>query len=170
MKIDLARLNLTGEMSDGEAWLCRVADALESGEMPKDADIERLADAAELLRLQVHEKEPPEQRRADLLRKLGFPKAAHRQKDDFDFRGKEIAEDFWMEVFSNNSGINEALGTVAEEHGVSEQTVRKKKDAHIKQARLIVNLLNGVVPEDDPRWINLLAKYQETVRRIGGKG
>jgi len=169
MKIDLARLNLTGEMSDGEAWLCRVSDALESGEMPNDADIERLVDAVELLRLQVHEKECPEQRRADLLRKLGIPKAAHRQKNEHDFQGKEIARDFWREIFCG-SGINAALRTVAEKHQVSEQTVRTKKDAHIKQARLMLNLLNGAVPEDDPGWLNLLTKYRETVLRLKAKG
>ena len=131
MSIDLSELGLVLKASDGENWLIRVADALEAGKMPDAEDIERIVDAALLLRVQIKDDEALEERRAWMLRKLGFMKAAHREAAAYDFAGWKIAEAYWMDVLWNGHGATKALKAVAEEMNCSAEQVALKRDQHI---------------------------------------
>lgn len=165
MSIDLTSLNLINDLTDGEAWLCRVADALEAGEMPSKDDIERMVDAVALLRLQADDKESPEQRRADLLRKLGFPKDSGREADRHDFTGRRMAELFWLGLVTTDKTITRIERDIGIEFSVKPRTVSNKRNQYPEKGNLILTLFKGVIAETDPRWIRAVDKYRETVNK-----
>jgi len=107
----------TGDATEGERALMRIADALEAGKMPDHADAEMLIDAAALIGAMIRDKEPIENRREALTRKLKMTKPGHRppaapltagEVMAGEYGPRHRAKAFWL-ARANGAGYNEAI-------------------------------------------------------------
>lgn len=126
------------DATEGERALLRIADALEAGKLPDEADTELLIDAAALIRAMMREKEPIKSRREKFIRKIGMVKSSGRPEAPpltvgEVMRGRygprQLAEAFWM-ARANGARTNEAIRQAASATSASDSKIKRAKSAH----------------------------------------
>lgn len=142
------------DATEGERALMRIADSLEAGKLPDEADADLLIDAAEMIRAMIREKDPIKKRREAFTRKLGIVKSNGRPEappltvGDV-LRGRygprHLAEAFWL-ARANGAGTNEAIRQAASATNSSESKIKRAKNAH-PEARESVLLIHQQMAE-----------------------
>lgn len=167
--MDLIKLFIGVDATEGERALIRIAEALEAGEMPEKRDAELLIDAVELLKRSIQEKEKPQTRRMEFMRQLGMTKKPHREAGRFESREKRIAESYWWQRIMEGSDKAAKLDVIEEFH-VSESAVKRAIEKHPKECRYVLGSLANVFGIEDERiqrGIKYLKKFEHRLRDKG---
>lgn len=167
--MDLAKMQIEIEATDGEALLFRLAEKLEAGKLPDETDIERFADAVYLLEHMIEDDESPEVRRNEFMRKLGMMKPPHREAKTTNRKGALIAKAYWWHRFVDGRE-NESIAEIMKLHNVSRSTIKRAKDEHPKQCRLVLGDLADLLGIDDERiqrGIKVMQKFERSLRDRG---
>lgn len=132
---------LLGNATEGEQALIRIAEAMEAGKLPDEADAERLINAVALVRSMLHDKATPKERRKAFTRKLGMTKPAHRTEHhqtigdsingSYDSHDRAIV--FWM-AKARGFGSNESIRQSMQVTHASRSSVKRAVKEH-PQAR-----------------------------------
>jgi len=165
----------TGDATEGERALMRIADALEAGKLPDHADAEMLIDAAALIGAMIRDKEPIESRREALTRKLKMTKPGHRppaapltagEVMAGEYGPRHRAKAFWL-ARANGAGYNEAIRQAMEVMKCSRSSIQRAIDAHPEAREAVLLTYQLAAAEHRAEHGEEHAGIMEVIRRLG---